>query len=298
MNECAYRVRVDKVDTTRQQCLCFGVDEGDTRWYEMNEMYLCQNKFLKLAPQAIRFQLHGMEEYDESAFAKKHLEDTLLNSPPLIGQIFTKKEEYLLQEESSDLTAAIQVVLYDTSTPEDINLHQVIVKKICDDIPAPELPSKLTQAVVSHISDKGDIFIQLDPNGVHYVNKLIHKLTQQSNGPNQTSPAANSSNMYLVFDEETQKWCRGKFINEKKEMKTNEMFLVDYGKTKFVPLAKIYRLESLSQALLTYPPQAIQVKLQGLTEFPEHLVSTLRGYFSGDTSAYVRVTLSSEVSNV
>lgn len=290
-NECAYRVRVEKVDEARQKCLCFGVDEGDTRWLDMNEMYLCQNKFLKLAPQAIRFQLHGMEDFDENECAKKHLEDTLLNKPPLIGQIFTRKDDFDSQEESSDLTAVIQVVLYDTSTPEDINLHQVMIKRICEDIRPPELNSNLTQVVVSHISNEGDIFIQVDQNGVHYVNKLIHKLTQESNVANHTLPSMNSSNnnLYLVFDEETHKWCRGKFVKAAKELKANEMFLVDYGKTKSVPLAKIYRLESLSQALLTYPPQAIQVKLNGITEVPQHSVSTLRGYFSGDNSAIVRI---------
>lgn len=292
MNECAYRIRVEKVDEARGQCLCFGVDEGDQRWYQMDKMYLCQNKFLKLAPQAIRFALHGMEDFDENKFAKKHLEDTLLSSPPLIGQVFTKVEEFVAQEESQDLVPTIQIVLYDTSTSEDINLHQVIVDKICADIAEPELNhSELTKVNVSHISDDGDIFIQLQQNGVHYVNKLIHKLTQ-TDLPNrhQTLPASNNANntLFLVYDEETQKWCRGKFINEMKELKANKMLFVDSGKMKSVPLTKIYRLESISQALLTFPPQALQVKLKGLTEFPQHLVSTLRGYFMGDTKAYVR----------
>lgn len=289
INECAYRVRVEKVDESRRHCFCFSVDEGDYRWCDMNEMYVCQNKFLKLAPQAIRFALHGLEEFDENEFAKKHLEETLLSAPPLVGQIFTRKEDFIAQEESDDLEPVIQVVLYDTSTDDDINLHPVIVEKICADIPAPTLPHlKLTPVIVSHIADNGDIYLQLQQNGVHYVNKLIHKLTNPDvqNRP-QTLPTTNTSNknLYLVFDEEIHKWCRGRIVAEGKQEHT--MFLVDYGKTKVAPLSKIYRLESLSQALLTFPPQAIQVKLGGFDQFPQHLVSTLRGYFS-DTNAYVR----------
>ncbi|KAG4078963.1 hypothetical protein HA402_010915 [Bradysia odoriphaga] len=303
MNECAYRIRVEKVNEAKRQCLCFGVDEGDQRWYSMDEMYVCQSKFLKLAPQAIRFALHGMEDFDENKFAKKHLEETLLSSPPLIGQIFTKAEEFMAQEAAPDVVPVIQLVLYDTSTAEDINLHQVIVNKICADIAEPELNhAELTKVNVSHISDDGDIFIQLQQNGVHYVNKLIHKLTQ-SDLPNrhQTLPASNTANntLFLVFDEETHKWCRGKFINEMKELKANKMLFVDIGKTKSVPLTKIYRLESISQALLTFPPQAMQVKLKGLTEFPQHLVSTLRGYFMGDTKAYVmKMNITSSIPEV
>lgn len=303
MNECAYRIRVEKVDEPTKRCLCFGVDEGDQRWYAMKDMYTCQTKFLKLAPQAIRFALHGMEDYDENKFAKKHLEETLLSSPPLIGQIFTKAGEFRAQEESPDVVPVIQIVLYDTSTAEDINLHQVIEEKICADIAAPELnPAELKKVNVSHISDNGDIFIQLEQNYVHYINKLIHKLTQ-SDLPNryQTLPASNNTNntLFLVYDDDTQKWCRGKFINEMKELKANRMLFVDSGKTKSVPLTKIYRLESISQVLLTFAPQAMQVKLKDLTEFPQHLVSTLRGYFMGDTKAYVRAyrQLFKDVSN-
>lgn len=292
MSECAYRVRIEKVEESRCQCLCFFVDEGDQRWFEMSEMYVCQNKFMKLAPQAIRLALHGLEEFDENQFAKKHLEETLLNRPPLIGQICTKRDDFISQEESDDLEATIQVVLYDTSTDDDINLHPVIVKKICADIPAPELlDSKLVPVIVSHIADNGDIFCQLKQNDVHYVNKLIHKLTQPD-GCNRTPtlPATNNANtkLFLVCDEEAHKWCRGKLINEGKQ--GNTMFLIDYGKTFIAPLSKIYRLESSSQALLTFPPQAMQIKLSGFDKLPEHLVSTLRGYFS-DTNAYVSAAL-------
>lgn len=157
VNECAYRVRVDKVDDERQQCLCFGIvsdqkkkrsirklkfdrkrklisqDEGDQQWYEMKDMYVCQNKFLKLAPQAIRLALHGMEDFADNAFANQHLEETLLNTPPLIAQIFTKKSEFIELVESSDSEPVVRVVLYDTSTPDDINLNALMVEKIrCD----------------------------------------------------------------------------------------------------------------------------------------------------------------------
>lgn len=253
----------------------------------MNEMYVCQNKFLKLAPQAIRFALHGLEEFNENKFAGKHLEEILMNTPPLVGQIFTKEEEFSYMEESEELEAVIQVVLYDTSTEDDINLHPVIVEKICADIPVPELlHARMTSVIVSHIADNGDIFCQLQDNGgLHYVNKLIHKLTNPVVNNRPQTLAVTNKSMFLVFDEEAHKWCRGKVINEGKEEKT--MFFVDYGKTKIVPLSKMYRLESSNQALLTFPPQAIQVKLSGFSEFPQHLVPTLRGYFSGDTNSYV-----------
>lgn len=126
----AYRVRVEKVDVPKQQCLCFCVDTGDRLWFNMNGIYVCPNKFLQLAPQAIRFALHGLEELVGNKFAKKHLDETLLNHL-LLGQIFTKKEDFISQEEST-----IEVVLYDKSpsTGDVKNLQKIIVGKICDDM--------------------------------------------------------------------------------------------------------------------------------------------------------------------
>lgn len=129
-SKCAYRVRVKKVDVSRQQCLCFCVDTGDQLWFNMNEIHACPNKFLQLAPQAIRFALHGLEEWEGNKFAKKHLDETLLNHL-LLGQIFTKKENFISPVEST-----IQVVLYDKSpsTSDVTNLQKVIVGKICGDM--------------------------------------------------------------------------------------------------------------------------------------------------------------------
>lgn len=287
-NECVYRVRIEKVDNTEKQCLCFFVDEGDQRWIKMGEIYVCPiSKFLKFPPQAIRFSLYGLEEFAEYEFATQHLEDTLIGKP-LIGQIYTTRDDFILQEESDDLEQIIHVVLYDTSTKDDINLRAVLEEKICADIPTPELAHlQMTQVYVSHIDDAGNVFVQLK-NGVHDVNKLIYKLTHQDGCSRlSTISSTNSSNknLFLVIDEDTKKWCRGKLIREGNAGYT--MFLIDYGKTTVVPLSKIYRLDAQSPALLAFPPQAIQIKLSGFDEFPANLVSTLRGHFSGDASASV-----------
>lgn len=242
---------------------------------------------MKFPPQAIRFGLQGLEEFAENEFARKNLEDILLNRS-LIGQIFTKEEDFISQEESDELEPIIKTVLYDTSTDEDINLHPIIVEKICADIPPPELVHlKFTPVHVSHIADNGDVYCQLQPHGVHYVNKLIHKYTQPdaTSRPQSLPVPTSNKKLFLVFDVDMHKWCRGQLISEGQQ--GNTMFFIDYGKTKIVPLSKIYRLESLSQALLTFPPQAIKTKLSGFNELPENLVSTLRGYFSGETTAYV-----------
>lgn len=291
VSECAYRVRVEKVDYAQNECLCFFVDEGDLRWFPMSEIYVCPSKFQKFPPQAIRFAMYGLEEFAEYDFARKHLEEILIGKP-LVGQICTKKEDFILQEESDDLEQIIHVVLYDTSTEDDINLHPVVVEKICSDIPTPELEFKtLTRVYVSHIDDNGRVFVQLQSNGVpniHHVNKLIHKLTQQDGYSNvSTMPDSSNSNLniFLVIDDDTKKWCRGKLISEGDAGAT--MFLIDYGKTKVIPRSKIYKPHSLSQALSIFPPQAIQIKLSGFNEFPANLVSTLRGHFSGDANAYV-----------
>lgn len=147
-NECVYRVRLENVNEMRQEGLCFMVDEGEFRCFGLQKMFVCSSKFLKLAPQAIRFALYGLEELDEFDFARKHIEETLLRAKSLVGQIFTKKDDYIAQESSDALQPVVQVVLYKQLMDDDINLHPVILKKIMADIPAPELSHSTLEQVI------------------------------------------------------------------------------------------------------------------------------------------------------
>lgn len=282
-----YRVRLDRVDQSTNQILCFFVDDGDRRWLDMNEIYNCRSVFMKYPPQAICFALYGLKDFPvNNGIARKHLENTYLNQL-LTGQIFTKKEDFI---STNDSKAVIQVVFYDPFVDNDINLHSKIVKQIYGDISVPELFAfKLTPVNVTHIDDNGDIFCQLHRNNVNCVNKLMKEFVRRTFNnpflPLEKTARISNENLVVVHDNETHGLYRAKVIRELKEEKT--MFFIDYGMTKTLQLPEMYYVES-NHELLKYPPQAIRAKLSGMSEVPESLVSRLRDHFSGNKNAYVR----------
>lgn len=285
-----YRVRLVNVDHSENQILCFFIDEGDQRWLPMDEIYNCSSKFMECPPQAICFTLFGLEDFPiDNGITRKHLENTILNQP-LTGQIFTKREEFILSHESNDCKPVIQVVFYDGSSDNLINLHPKIVRQIYNDIPVPELVAlKLTAVIVTHIADDGEIFCQLQRNCVHYVNKLMNEFVQQAlNKPPEKIEIVtiSNANLFVVYDEETKCLYRAKVIEELNEAR--RMFFIDCGQVKIISLSKMYHVEPSHQEIIKIPPQAIRTKLSGMSKITESLVSRLRNTFRVNKSAYVR----------
>lgn len=284
----AYRVRLVNVDHSKNQILCFFIDEGDQRWLAMDAIYNCHSKFMDYSPQAICFTLFGLEDFSiDNGNTRKHLESVLLNRT-LTGQIFTKREEFILSHESNDCKPVIQVVFHDDNSGNLINLHPKIVRQIYNDIPVPELVAmKLTAVTITHIADDGEIFCQLQRNCVHYVNKLMEEFVRQAlNKPPEKIATFSNANLFVVYDEETKCLYRAKVIEELNEAR--RMFFVDCGQVKTIPLSKMYSVEPSNQAITKIPPQTIRTKLSGMGKIPESLVSRLRNIFRVNKSAYVR----------
>lgn len=169
VSECWYRVRIEQIDVEQSRCRCFFIDLGDEEWYSLEQIYVCENRFLKVPPQAITLSLSGLEDFAENPRSKSHLEE-ILSGKILVGEVFTKMEEYAVQEESDTFDPRIEVVLYDTSSEEDINLNPLILETICVNTPAPHLDYKgVTYVNVTHVNDNGVVFCQVKNNDLHYV---------------------------------------------------------------------------------------------------------------------------------
>lgn len=189
--------------------------------------------------------------------------------------------EYLAQCESS-VDAKIKAVFYDTSSDEDVQLNKMILEKICEKIEPPQLQrSKWNPVNVSHITDSGDIYVQLysdKGNTVHNIKQLIHRLTQNGISKQfaRTKPTTNdyiANELYLIQDPNDLKWYRAAILPTKTSNGTSELCkYVDYGMTKNVPRENIYRLDLLSAALSKYPHQAIHVRLNDVTNYNPKIV--------------------------
>lgn len=298
-NPDCYRVRIDKIDEIRRMALCFLVDYGDEEWWSVDQIYESDAKLFKLPSQAIRFSLFNLEDFAENPHAKQEV-DEYLAGKTLIAEVKSTQAEYQAQCESS-VDAKIKAVFYDTSSDEDVQLNKVILEKICEKVEPPQLQrSKWNPVNVSHISDSGDIYVQLyndKGNTVHNIKQLIHRLTQ--NGINKQFARINmklsandytANELYLIQDPNDQKWYRAAILPKKPSDDTAEWCkYVDYGMTKNVPRENIYRLDLLSAALSKYPHQAILVRLNDVTNYNAKIIARLRGLLCSGTPVLAQI---------
>lgn len=172
--DCWYRVKAEGIDIESNYCVCFFIDIGEWERVALDEIYVCDAKYLELPGQSVCFTLDGLEDFGENPKAKSHL-DNLISGKVCIGEILTQRKEYEKDGASNFSDARIKMILYDTSSEEDINLNPVILKHICDDTPVPELNRKgVTTVIVTHVDDSGDVYCQIKDDAMVYIQVSIN----------------------------------------------------------------------------------------------------------------------------
>lgn len=192
---------------------------------------------------------------------------------------------------SANFEPRVKVVLYDTSSEQDINLNLLIQDAICAKTPEPQLNSNvLTHVNITYVMDTGVIWAQVKDAGIKYIEKLIYNLSKSKINDDIHIGLYNDKSIgnkyYLHFDEDSNKSYRvtiNRYIEQTDEY---ELFFVDYGFMKTVKNKRMLRLDSLSSALHRFPRQAISFRLLGLS-VTGNLVARLRGLLKPGTSAIV-----------
>lgn len=293
-NPDCYRIRIEQIDRSNSRALCFLIDYGDEEWWSFEQIYEGDAKLFKLAPQAIRFSLFGLEDFAENKDAKQHI-DQYLAGKTLIAEVESDKAEYVVQYERDESNAKVKATFYDTSSDDDVQLNKLILEKICEKLVAPQLQKKGGHNIVyiSHITNNGDIYCQMynERGNLHIIQQIIHNLTQSGFDRTTTtySPKTPSA-LYLVRDQDDSKWYRAAILaNHSANAKSETCQYVDFGTIKQVARDEIYRLDLLSTALNKYPHQAIHVRLYGIDSYNEKLIARLRGLLCASVAVYAQV---------
>ncbi|XP_058116816.1 tudor domain-containing protein 7A isoform X2 [Anopheles coustani] len=296
ITDCWYRVRVDEINYEANQCQCFFIDIGEREQLALDALYPCDPKYLQLPGQAKCFSLDGLEDFSENPKGKHHLQD-LLAGRVFIAQVLTKREDYEAAEQSDGPdTCTLKLMLYDTSTQNDVLLNPIILTRICDDTPTPELNLKVVNYVtISYVDDQGDVYCQKAGN-MKYIQKLITNLTQSNALEGEyrglytsTSETLLHQRLYLVQDETDGKWYRAA-LDAKESGPNCRMLYVDVGCRRRVNVANIYRLEMISLALNRYPAQAIRMRMFELPDCSEpQVLARLRAFLRPAMSAMAKV---------
>uniref|UniRef100_A0A182RLS6 Tudor domain-containing protein 7 n=1 Tax=Anopheles funestus TaxID=62324 RepID=A0A182RLS6_ANOFN len=293
ISDCWFRVRVVEINYETNQCQCFFLDIGDSEQIALDQLHRCEPQYLDLPAQAICFTLEGLEDFSENPTAQ-HILGQRINHRVLIGMILSKREEHERTERIDGIgSGSLKVVLYDTSSAEDEVVNPILLQQICKAMPVPELNRKSVNYVsITYVDDQGDVYCQKD-GAMNYIQKLITNLTQSDALEDQHRGLYNSKateqQLYLVQDETDSKWYRA-VLDAEESGPYCRMLYVDIGCRRRANVQNIYRLDSLSLGLRSYPPQAIRMRMFELPGCGEpQILARLRAFLKPAVPAMAKV---------
>lgn len=252
--ECYHRIKVIEISDQQANCIC--IDNGDIEWIAIENIYECKPEFLTVAAQAFKLSLFGLEDFENDPnVAQQPLFEPLVFKS-LIGEVMIDKSYWHQHKDSS-----IKMILYDTSTDEDVNLNETLMSTILRSIPSPALHQKENnQVIITSIGEDG-IYCQLVKSS-SYIQQLINNIPKADLPKHQGlyMDKADKKKIYLVRDSKTKKLFRAR-LDKLLDGDSQMMYFVDHGYKAIVKMADIYRLDKLSIVLFSYPPQVLKFGL-------------------------------------
>lgn len=252
--ECYHRIKVVEINDQQANCIC--IDNGDYEWIPFEEIYVCKPEFLTLAPQAFKLSMFGLEAFENDPnVAQQPFFDPLV-CKSLVGELMMDKMSW-----ERNKTLPIKMILYDTSTDEDINLNETLINKILRSTPSAALHQKdNNQVIITSIGDDG-IHCQLVKSSV-YIQQLINNISKNDLQKHRGMylDKADKKKMYLVFDPKNKNWFRAR-LERLMDGDAQMMYYVDHGYKTMVKMSDIYRLDKMSIVLFSYPAQVLKVGL-------------------------------------
>lgn len=293
------RVRVDSVDFNNQACRCFCIDTGEQEDY--NELYECNQNYLKLPHQAICFSLAFLEDFEGNRYANQPLNDILSRSQ-FIARVMTTQKEFEINN-NVEGEMPIKVILMNPEFPNlENNMNQTILETICNKTPPPQLErAALTLVKITYVSEGGDVFCQVKDvglTGLTYIQRLTDSLIADEAKKHLRKPLETECPdiRYLIQDRSTGKWYRATPEVPVSLMNTvHRMYCIDFGFSMEVAEEDIYQLEPLSQALCKFPAMAIKCRLYQLQNMTEPIVARIKGLLSEDCECIMKVMVSTSV---
>lgn len=268
------RIRVDGIDSFNSEFKCFFIDRGQRKVLQRSKMFFCPSEFLALPAQAIRFSIDGLEEYTEHPYAAD-----------ILTEYFKHDGLKKFVVRSCDANAQTQLAIIPAEffaivDGKAISCAEELLNAITDATPKPSFKKNVpVSSRVSHVSDSGIVYFQLDHRSLRYINDSIQMLKDCFH---LTKYDFSSADAVLVYDEMEMRLFRAKItdvLNKKKDRFT--CLYIDYGYIRSVPSSHIFNLKMTSVALYTFPNQATPARLKALTEFDDYTLDRLRGIFGG-----------------
>ncbi|KAL7026452.1 hypothetical protein ACKWTF_013918 [Chironomus riparius] len=281
IESCWHRIKVIEMAEKEANCIC--IDNGDIEWIPFNDIFVCKPEFLIIAAQAFKLSLFGLEEFenDPNIIQQTLFEPFIYKS--LVAEIMMNQEYY-----EANRTKPIKMILYDTSTDDDVNLNEILMNSILKSVQPPTLNQKdSNQIVITHIGDDA-IYCQL-LKSYSYIQQLINNISKddinQYRGP--YADKSDKKKVYLVYNDKLKNWFRAR-VDKLIDNDSILMFLIDHGYKIIVRNQDIYRLDKVSYVLSLYPTQVIKMGLFGVT-FTDDVRKRLLGILPSGRTVFAKV---------
>lgn len=271
------------------RCNCFFIDIGKCATITCGQLYQLNDKFNRIAPQAICFRPYGFDELNNCPHINNLLTAWLLNRQ-FIAYIMMTERQYYVQ-----CTPKIDIALF-KGFPQFAQLKPIIFEQIGKSFPKAAISVNRTNVNVSYVCHRM-VYFQNDHHCINYINALIQltvRKNQLTECPINRLQQVNA--IVLVYDEQRKIYVRAKIRHADNAVKNVfECFYIDYGDVRLVEATKIYELDEIS-FLNHLPCQAVPAKLNLLHGFDGTCVERLRGIFQ--RSSKVRIEIVDRLPNL
>ncbi|XP_069687013.1 tudor domain-containing protein 7 isoform X2 [Periplaneta americana] len=273
IDDCWHRVELVEMDKVNNTCQVFFIDHGDEESVNLKDLHVLERRFARLPAQAIRCFLWGLEDFADEPNAAQHITDTIVGKT-LVASIKSPPKPD---------NPGVGLILFDTSTDDDLNMNNVLIENICSDIPPPQLPAegKVQEMFISHITNTGDVYLQFDT--YNYVQSLVSNVIETGmkedaifKGSNVRSP--DPSRLYLARYHLDGNWYRAAITKRLEGQREVEVIFVDFGNSEVINPSDLIVLDSLKKAVAEFPHQAIKVHLHKVpcSSFSEKMALRVR----------------------
>ncbi|XP_045124704.1 tudor domain-containing protein 7-like isoform X2 [Portunus trituberculatus] len=153
--------RVELLEVMDDQVKVKFVDHGDKEDIPLSDLHHLEAKFFSLPPQALKCCLAGLEDAPEEP-AFQALMESLPMGKTLVARVTRRQEPYA-------------IVVFDTSTNEDINLNDKVFESLAQHLVEPSLPpvGGLAEVYLTHASSKGTVYVQVESKTYKILEDLL-----------------------------------------------------------------------------------------------------------------------------
>ncbi|XP_077519206.1 tudor domain-containing protein 7A-like isoform X1 [Amblyomma americanum] len=270
-------LRMQVIDIQDGKAECISVDNGDITIVPLKNVHKLDQKFLSLPFQAVHCQLDELLEFADDKQANKLLTDLSVGKC-LIAEV-TAREPVLT------------VILYDTSTDEDVNLNELLLKRL--ETPTLPGPDQIARVKLSHTDSRGNLYVQFSGPGLRSMMRFMDGVSSHIKLNNPT-PALSlcESKLYACRMTGSDNFCRALLLSTARLQEGKVLVrFVDTGMETLVPTSDLYDLDVFGKDIASFPHQAIVCRLAdvALGTWTEKATTLLREMVPSDLVLLLKV---------